>query len=64
MNRIIIIGDGFNKAHGLATGYKDFIDDYSQLIRNISRNFNDKAAMRDKIVNKEKCLPLLPCKTA
>ncbi len=28
MNRIIIIGNGFDKAHGLATGYKDFIDDY------------------------------------
>ncbi len=41
---------------------EDGTDDYSQLIRNISRNFNDKAAMRDKVVNKEKCLPLLPCK--
>ena len=28
MNRIIIIGNGFDKAHGLATGYKDFIDNY------------------------------------
>ncbi|QUR42911.1 hypothetical protein FQN58_06580 [Bacteroides xylanisolvens] len=28
MNRIIIIGNGFDKAHGLATGYRDFIDSY------------------------------------
>ncbi len=28
MNRIIIIGNGFDKAHDLATGYKDFIDNY------------------------------------
>lgn len=41
---------------------EDGTDDYSQLIRNISRNFNDKAAMRDKVVNKERCLPLRPCK--
>ena len=28
MNRIIIIGNGFDMAHNLKTGYKDFIDDY------------------------------------
>lgn len=28
MNRIIVIGNGFDKAHGLATGYNDFIDSY------------------------------------
>lgn len=28
MNRVIIIGNGFDKAHGLATGYRDFIDNY------------------------------------
>ena len=28
MNRLIIIGNGFDKAHGLATGYRDFIDNY------------------------------------
>ena len=35
-------------------------DDYSNLIRNISRNFNDKARMRDTVVNWERCLPLVP----
>lgn len=28
MNRVIVIGNGFDKAHGLATGYRDFIDSY------------------------------------
>ncbi len=28
MKRIIIIGNGFDRAHNLRTGYKEFIDDY------------------------------------
>jgi hypothetical protein len=28
MNRIILIGNGFDLAHGLKSSYKDFIDDY------------------------------------
>ncbi len=40
--------------------FEDGTDNYSDLIRNISRNFNDKAAMRDKVVNKKYCLPLVP----
>ena len=28
MNRLIIIGNGFDLAHGLPTSYKDFIDDF------------------------------------
>lgn len=28
MNRLVIIGNGFDLAHGLKTGYKDFIDWY------------------------------------
>lgn len=39
---------------------EDGTDDYSNLIRNLSRNFNDKAAMRDTVVNKEMCSPLVP----
>jgi len=35
-------------------------DNYSDIVRNISRNFNDKASMRDKVVNKTYCEPLLP----
>jgi hypothetical protein len=28
MNRIILIGNGFDLAHGLKTTYNDFIDNY------------------------------------
>ena len=31
------------------------IDNYSDIVRNISRNFNDKAKMRDRVVNKKYC---------
>lgn len=34
-------------------------DDYSNLIKNISRNFNDKRTMRDIVVSKERCSPLI-----
>lgn len=33
-------------------------DNYVDLIQNISRHFNKKAQMREKIVNKEYCVPL------
>ena len=28
MNRVIVIGNGFDNAHGLKTGYRDFFDNY------------------------------------
>ncbi|NJB35228.1 AbiH family protein [Croceivirga sp. JEA036] len=31
------------------------VDNYSDIVRNISRNFNDKAKMRDRVVNKKYC---------
>jgi hypothetical protein len=31
MNRIILIGNGFDLAHGLKTSYKDFIDDFWEI---------------------------------
>jgi hypothetical protein len=34
MNRLVIIGNGFDLAHGLPTSYKDFIDDYWEGIQN------------------------------
>ena len=34
------------------------INNYSDLVRNISRNFNDKAKMRDRVVNKNYCKQL------
>jgi hypothetical protein len=30
-------------------------DNYSDIVRNVSRNFNDKAKMRDRVVNKTYC---------
>ncbi|MDY0932986.1 AbiH family protein [Chryseobacterium sp. CFBP8996] len=36
----------------------DGTDNYSEMIRNISRNFKDKASMRDKVVNKQYTYPL------
>ncbi len=33
-------------------------DNYTDIVSNISRNFNDKKVMRDKVVNKEFCEPL------
>lgn len=36
MNRLVIIGNGFDLAHGLPTGYCDFIDDFW-------KNFKEKA---------------------
>lgn len=38
---------------------KDGEDNYSDVVRNISRNFNDKAKMRDRVVNKRRCEPLV-----
>jgi len=38
----------------------DTADDYLKIYKNISRNFNDKAKLRDRVVNKMLCRPLLP----
>lgn len=35
MNRILLIGNGFDLAHGLKTSYKDFIDDYWEGFMNL-----------------------------
>jgi hypothetical protein len=37
---------------------KDGTDNYLDLVQNISRNFNDKKLMRDRVVNKTFCQPL------
>ncbi|TDD99848.1 AbiH family protein [Flavobacterium cellulosilyticum] len=36
MNRLVIIGNGFDLAHGLPTSYKDFIDDYWKKVNSSS----------------------------
>ncbi|MFC4741105.1 AbiH family protein [Flavobacterium ponti] len=38
MNRLVIIGNGFDLAHGLPTSYKDFIDDYWSSIKDLTHN--------------------------
>lgn len=39
-----------------------YSDNYADIIKNISRNFNNKPNMRDILVNKEDCSPLVPAK--
>ncbi|MEN9908524.1 MAG: hypothetical protein RLZZ540_1673 [Bacteroidota bacterium] len=36
----------------------DGTDNYTEIIQNISRHFNKKKLMREKIVNKTLCQPL------
>lgn len=43
-------------------GEKEEDNNYSDIVRNISRNFRDKPAMRNKVVNKTYCEPLLDYK--
>ncbi len=38
----------------------DGSDNYIEIIQNISRNFNDMRLMRDRVVNKTYCRPLIP----
>ncbi|MDF2931334.1 MAG: hypothetical protein K0R36_665 [Chryseobacterium sp.] len=41
----------------------DTKDNYLDIYKNISRNFNDKTKLRDRVVNKQFCEPLVPIKT-
>lgn len=38
--------------------FGNFIDNYTEIVQNISRNFNDKKKYRDRVVNKTYCEPL------
>jgi hypothetical protein len=38
MNRLVIIGNGFDLAHGLPTSYKDFIDDFWKCFKDNCKN--------------------------
>lgn len=42
MNRLILVGNGFDLAHGLKTSYKDFIDDFWKNQIDELQNFIDK----------------------
>ncbi|MBW3524526.1 AbiH family protein [Chryseobacterium sp. NKUCC03_KSP] len=54
MNKIILIGNGFDLAHGLKTSYSDFIDDFESNVikqhfhRTLNSNINN-----DVIINTE-----------
>lgn len=41
MNRLVIIGNGFDLAHGLPTSYKHFIDDLWSKIADFPEDYND-----------------------
>ncbi len=41
VNRLIIIGNGFDLAHGLKTSFKDFIEDYTlKILNELKRNYH------------------------
>jgi hypothetical protein len=48
MNRLIIIGNGFDLAHGLKTSFKDFIADY---LFNVITEFAEKDQYDDKLIS-------------
>lgn len=53
MNRLVIIGNGFDLAHGLPTSYRDFIDDFWKKITS-----NYESELVKKIINFDS--PLVP----
>ena len=48
MNRLILIGNGFDLAHGLKTSFKDFIEDY---VINVVKELHSKSWYNDKILH-------------
>jgi len=48
MNRLIIIGNGFDRAHGLPTSYSHFINDFW---RNIKENYKKKEIKKIVFIN-------------
>lgn len=57
MNRLILVGNGFDLAHGLKTSYKDFIDDFWEgkinkiKYYNISSRYEDEYIIVDNVPN-------------
>lgn len=48
VNRLIIIGNGFDLAHGLKTSFKDFIEDY---FYEILKNIKEKNFYEDQLIS-------------
>ena len=57
MNRIVLIGNGFDMAHGLKTSYQSFIDNiWNDIISSINDNLG-KSELDLEII----CFENLPC---
>lgn len=50
MNRLILVGNGFDLAHGLKTSYKNFIDDFWKEKINVIKNSDINSRYEDKYV--------------
>lgn len=51
MNRIILIGNGFDRAHGLLTGYDNFIKNYSDcLINTFKKSGGQSLSIKDELL--------------
>jgi Bacteriophage abortive infection AbiH len=65
MNRLVIIGNGFDKAHGLPTSYSDFIDAFWGNVSNVLFYQNKIATtslsilIKNKLTNKSNLNGLL-----
>ena len=51
MNRLVIIGNGFDLAHGLPTSYKDFIDDLWSKIIEKSEDYEELVFLNNRDFN-------------
>lgn len=49
MNRLVIIGNGFDLAHGLPTSYGHFIDDYWKSVTSVF-NYEKKSSFKDDFI--------------
>ncbi len=56
MNRIILIGNGFDLAHGMKTSYRDFIDDYWERFREDIQENRITEIGYNIYENKHKCI--------
>lgn len=61
MNRLIIIGNGFDLAHGLHTRYSDFLKWYWSRLNLITRNLYGRYSYRDNILELDLHNPILNC---
>ena len=54
MNRIILIGNGFDLAHGMLTSYRNFIDDYwKEFLKEIDNgNFHKNEFENEELIIK------------